>query len=248
MRRFFVPAFLAASVAVALGVWGLMYFATFSPDRSRYPVRGVDVSRHQKDIDWKRVAADDVSFAILKATEGGDWIDPKFAENLREAKAVGLKVGAYHFYRFCKSGAEQARNFLNTVQRDSDLLPPVVDIEFSGNCPDRPSLSDFAAELSAFLDLVEPAYGKQAIIYIIGEAEKLYGPALPQRDRWVRSLLLHPGHESWAYWQYHNMGRVDGVDGDIDLNVLQGGTDKLDALSIVVDEAESISRENPSRL
>lgn len=79
-------------------------------------------------------------------------------------------------------------------------------------------------KVTAFLDLVEPVYGRQAVIYIIGEAEELYGIALPVRQRWVRSLLQHPGHEDWRYWQYHSMGRVDGIEGDVDLNVQQEPT------------------------
>lgn len=207
-----------------------MYFKEWSPDRNLYPVRGVDVSRHQKAIDWKKLAADDVSFAILKATEGGDWVDPLFAQNYAAARENGLAVGAYHFYRLNKSGAEQAQNFLRTVPRDADALPPVVDIEFSGNGPERPSLEEFRKELNDFLAPVEAAAGKPAIIYIIGEALDVYGSALPARRMWVRSLVQHPGHENWIYWQYHNMGRVNGVDGDIDLNVLQGDTAKLEAL------------------
>lgn len=202
-----------------------------SPDRSRYPVRGIDVSRHQNEIDWQRVAADDVSFAIMKATEGGDWVDPRFTQNFEQARDAGLKVGAYHFYRFNKTGAEQARNFLRVVPPHADLLPPVVDIEFSGNGPDRPSPEELRKELADYLALVEPAYGKPAVIYIIGEAFDLYREALPDRELWVRSLVTHPGHEDWLYWQYHNMGRVDGIVGDVDLNVLQGGAAKLDELA-----------------
>lgn len=202
-------------------MWGWYALMEYSPDRSRYAVRGIDVSHHQKEIDWKRVAADDVDFVFMKATEGGDWVDRLFQRNLAEARAAGLRVGAYHFYRFNKTGAEQARNFLATVPRDADLLPPVVDIEFSGNGADRPTIDQLRKELADFLALVEPAYGKQAIIYIIGEAETMYADALPDRQRWVRSLLKHPGHENWLMWQYHNMGRVDGIVGDVDLNVLR---------------------------
>ncbi|HTV71104.1 MAG TPA: GH25 family lysozyme [Rhizobiaceae bacterium] len=202
----------------------------FSPDRDRYPVRGIDVSNHQGVIDWRRVAADDVSFAIIKATEGGDWIDKSFARNIEAARAAGLAVGAYHFFTFCRPGADQAKNFISVVPRDGSLLPPVVDIEFWGNCPEQPSLATFAAELKAFLDPVEAAFGKPAIVYIIGEAIDLYGSAVPERHRWVRSLAAHPGHEDWIYWQYHNKGRVDGIEGDVDLNVLQGEAAVLENL------------------
>lgn len=214
----------------ALGV-GYMYFTSFSPDRDAHPVRGIDVSNHQGVIDWRRVAADDVSFAVIKATEGGDWVDKSFARNIAAAKEAGLAVGAYHFFTFCRPGAEQAQNFIATVPSDQSLLPPVVDIEFHGNCPQRPTPEQFSAQLTAFLGPVEARFGKPAIIYLIGEAEGLYGAIMPNRLRWVRSLSLHPGHEDWVYWQYHNMGRVDGIEGDVDLNVLQGELSQLLMLS-----------------
>lgn len=222
--RFVLAAIILSCFVAAAGVF---YFVTFSPDRDRYPLRGIDVSHHQGPIDWRRVAADDVGFAIIKATEGGDHIDTRFDTNLREARAAGLAVGAYHFFTFCRPGADQARNFISTVPSGQPLLPPVVDIEFGGNCPRRPSVQELNAELKAFLDPVEAAFGKPAIVYLIGEAMDEYAQNIPTRLRWSRSLAQHPGHEDWVYWQYHNKGRVDGIDGDVDLNVLQGGPPRL---------------------
>ncbi|TJW03761.1 MAG: lysozyme [Mesorhizobium sp.] len=222
----------AASLVLAclVAVGGFLYFQTFSPDRSSYPVRGIDVSHHQGRIDWRRVAADDVAFAVIKATEGGDHVDDAFAANLREARAAGIAVGAYHFFTFCRPGADQARNFLSTVPRDQPLLPPVVDIEFGGNCPQRPSPEQLNAELQAFLGPVEAAFGKTAIVYVTDEAADAYGKQIVGRPHWLRSLALRPSQDDWIYWQYHNRGRVDGISGDVDLNVLKGGQGTLAAL------------------
>jgi lysozyme len=220
---FYIGGAVLLVIGLMVAVAGYIHFRAYSPDRSDYPLRGIDVSHHQKDIDWQRVAADDVSFAIIKATEGGDWVDRLFARNLREARAAGLAVGAYHFYRFCRPPADQAKNFIDTVPRDRPLLPPVVDIEFVGNCERRPTVDEMRAELAEFLRPVEAAFGKPAIIYLIDEAEQMYGAAMPVRRRWVRAIKRHPGHENWTYWQFHNRGRVDGIAGDVDLNVLQGG-------------------------
>ncbi|WP_192356810.1 glycoside hydrolase family 25 protein [Mesorhizobium mediterraneum] len=222
----------AASLILAclVAVGGYFYFHPFSPDRGKYPVRGIDVSHHQRQIDWRRVAADDVAFAIIKATEGGDHVDDAFAANLREARAAGLAVGAYHFFTFCRPGADQARNFISVVPRDKSLLPPVVDIEFFGNCPRRPSPEELNVELSAFLGPVEAAFGKTAILYVTDDAARAYAGQIVGRPRWVRSLALQPGHDEWIYWQYHDKGRVDGITGDVDLNVLQGGQETLTTL------------------
>ncbi|ANN60075.1 lysozyme [Mesorhizobium loti NZP2037] len=217
-----------AAMAVA---GGFFYFHTYSPDRNKYPVRGIDVSHHQGQIDWRRAAADDVAFAIIKATEGGDHVDRAFATNLREARAAGIAVGAYHFFTFCRPGADQAKNFISVVPHDQPLLPPVVDVEFGGNCPQRPSPEQLNAELQAFLGPVEAAFGKTAIVYLTDEAEAAYAGQIAARPLWLRSLLVEPDRHDWVYWQYHNRGRVDGIEGDVDLNVLQGGPAALAALS-----------------
>jgi lysozyme len=235
----------AASLVLAclVAAGGFLYFQTFSPDRGRYPVRGIDVSHHQGPIDWRRVAADDIAFAVIKATEGGDHVDDAFAANLRQARAAGLAVGAYHFFTFCRPGADQARNFISVVPRDQPLLPPVVDIEFGGNCPQRPSPEQLDAELQAFLGPVEAAFGKPAIVYVTDEAAGAYAGQIVGRPRWLRSLALRPRQDDWIYWQYHNRGRVDGISGDVDLNVLQGGHETLDTLFAA--PRESISSETP---
>lgn len=217
-------------LACFVAAGGYLYFRAFSPDRGKYPVRGIDVSHHQGRIDWRRVAGDDVAFAVIKATEGGDHVDDAFATNLREARAAGLAVGAYHFFTFCRPGADQARNFISVVPHDQPLLPPVVDIEFGGNCPQRPTPEQLSAELAAFLAPVEAAFGKPAIVYLTDEAADAYAGRIAARPLWLRSLLLQPDRDDWVYWQYHNMGRVDGIKGDVDLNVLQGGPAVLDAL------------------
>ena len=62
-----------------------------------FPIHGIDVSNHQGDIDWQAVRASNVKFAYIKATEGGDHVDQRFAQNWAGAKAAGVKHGAYHF-------------------------------------------------------------------------------------------------------------------------------------------------------
>ncbi len=116
------------------------------------------------------------------------------------------------------------------VPRGEPLLPPVVDIEFGGNCPQRPSPEQLNAELAAFLGPVETAFGKQAIFYLTDEAAEAYSGSILLRQRWLRSLAVRPSGNDWIYWQYHNMGRVDGIEGDVDLNVLKGSRETLATL------------------
>jgi lysozyme len=218
-------------VLCLVGAGVAFYYFNYSPDRTIHPLRGIDVSHHQGVVDWGRVAKSDVAFAILKATEGGDYVDETFARNLAGAEAAGLVVGAYHFFTFCRPGAEQAANFLKVVPRNRPMLPPAVDIEFVGNCAARPPVADLQRELTAFLTPVEAAFGRPAIVYVIDAAAAQYQAAIPNRPRWVRSLGRPPGNGDWVLWQYHDAGHVDGIERAVDLNVLRGGADALKALA-----------------
>ena len=230
LRRLLIGAGAVLLLSVVILGAGWLYFVNYSPDRTRYPVRGIDVSHHQGVIDWPLVAADDVSFAIIKATEGGDYVDERFAGNLRDARAAGLTVGAYHYFTLCRPGAEQAANFIAAVPLDQGLLPPVVDLEYEGNCDADRSPEAVRAELDAFLAPVEAAFGQQAVFYITYGFFDDYAKYLPQRPLWTRWIAWQPADENWLLWQYHNAGRVEGISGDVDLNVLQGGSETLASL------------------
>ncbi|NUO76169.1 MAG: glycoside hydrolase family 25 protein [Lysobacter sp.] len=213
----------AAAAAVLAASLGWLWFLHWQPDRARYPVRGIDVSHHQGAIDWRAVASDDVAFAYLKASEGGDHRDRRYAQNRREARAAGLAVGAYHFFTWCKPGAEQARNFIDAVPRDADAMPPALDLEFGGNCGRTPDGAQLRRELDSYLAIVETAYGKHVTLYVTPEFLAAHRKDLPRRALWRRSIARAPDDAApWMLWQYHNRGRVRGIDGPVDLNVFAG--------------------------
>src|SRR3954452_7331026 len=175
------------------------------PPAERYPIGGVDVSHHQGDVDWAAIRAEEMAFAYIKATEGGDFVDPQFQASWGKARAAGLAVGAYHFFTFCRDGASQASNFLDTVPRAVDALPPAVDLEFGGNCSKVPGSDEIFKELRAFLDPVRAATGREPVLYITREFFDAYlknAPAeLPSSPLWVRDIYRHPrwlGNRSWA--------------------------------------------------
>lgn len=208
--------------AVLSLIGAAVFFMNWEPDRSLHPVRGIDVSHHQGAIDWAQVAADDVAFVYLKATEGGDFKDQRFEANWHAAGEVGLARGAYHYYSLCKSPDEQAANFLSVLPAGDAMLPPVLDFEFVGNCDRRPPVDEVVADVAAFVAKVEAASGKRMMIYA---PETSYHAYLENqgltRPLWVRSLWRSADYgKGWKMWQYHMRGSVAGIDGAVDLNVL----------------------------
>lgn len=203
-------------------VGAAFFFMNWEPDRDDFPVRGIDVSHHLGEIDWAEVASDDVAFVYMKASEGGDFKDSAFERNWAGAGSAGLARGAYHFFSLCEPGQKQAENFLSVLPQDSDMLAPVLDLELAKNCARRPPAAEVLREISAFTTLVEAARGKQVIFYAPAEFYEAYlkGSGLNRR-LWARSIWHSPDYPSdWVLWQYHDRGRVTGIETDVDLNVL----------------------------
>jgi lysozyme len=195
-----------------------------APDRHRYPLRGIDVSHYQGSIDWRAVARDDVAFAYVKATEGVDGRDARFARNWREAHRAGIRVGAYHYFIFCRSGRAQAHNFLAVAPHRKSSLPPAVDLELGHSCRGQLTGPRMRRELDAFLAVVEAREHRHAVLYVTPQFFATYRAYLPKRPMWRRSILLKPAPEaSWTFWQYHSRGRVAGIRTLVDLNVSSAG-------------------------
>ena len=188
-------------------------------DGERY---GIDVSNHQGAIDWDAVAADDIDFAYIKATEGGDSTDRRFALNWRGAGEAGLDSGAYHFFTLCRPGRDQARHFLSVAEPDPSALPPAIDLELAGNCSDRPPVASVQREVGAFVDIVESAWDMPVLVYVRDDWEDRY----PVRDELARPLwhfrfFRRPNVDNWLVWQIHYRAEVDGISGGVDLNIMR---------------------------
>ena len=234
MRRLASALIALAAIGTALAIayeWGLV--RVNYPSSTEFPVRGIDVSRYQGAIDWTAVAASGVSFAFIKATEGGDHRDPRFVENWQGAAAASVLRGAYHFFTFCTPGDVQAANLLAVVPVEPAALPPAVDVEFAGNCRRWESIETIRRELDVFLATVEGAYGRKPIVYFTRESyDRILDGRVAGYATWARSLFGRP-HErfgDWAFWQYAHNGRVQGIDGLVDLNVFEGLPEALHAL------------------
>ena len=202
------------------------------PDFEKYPVKGVDVSRYQGNIDWHVLSEQDVTFAFIKATEGSAYQDPCFTYNWRESQNSNVYVGAYHFFSYESSGKTQAQNFIETVGTLNGNLPPVVDLEFYGKYVSEPlSKKETRAILNELLEKLEEHYGVKPIIYTTIKAYYHYilGGGYGKYPLWMRDTYREP-LVSWEFWQYSDEGILEGYDGVqtdqqeryIDLNVYHG--------------------------
>jgi lysozyme len=197
---------------------------------ARYAVHGIDAARYQGLIDFGKARAAGVQFAWLKATEGGDRVDPGFAPNSRNARAAGVPVGAYHFYYFCRPASEQAEWFIRHVPKRAGDLPPVLDIEWnhtSPSCRKRPPAAEVQREMRTFLDALSAHYGTRPVIYTTidfwrdNDLEHFAGYEL-----WLRSVTAPPEERypgtHWTFWQWTGTGVVPGVRGISDVNAFRG--------------------------
>jgi lysozyme len=216
--------------AMALGLASCSFFFDYEPPGPEaFPIKGIDVSYYQEDIDWQKVRRSNTSFAWIKVTEGGDWSDPKFEQNWYEAAAAGVARGAYHFWYFCRPAQEQVSWFIEHVPYDPNALPPVLDMEWTASktCPDRPSRATVLSEMKIWLDAIEAYYGKRPVIYTSVDfyRDRLRG-AFPDYHMWVRSVRGHPmiryGDLKWHFWQHTEDGRIAGIRGRVDRNVFYG--------------------------
>lgn len=204
---------------------------------SDYPIHGIDASKWQGDIDWSKARRAGVSFAFVKATEGGDTLDPRFDDYWRQARAAGVPVAPYHFYYFCTPPRVQADWFIRNVPRSAVMTRPVIDMEWnphSPTCRVRPPAAVVRRDLKIFADRIEAHYHKKPIIYttIDFHHANLAGH-FKDYDFWLRSVAAHPddayNSRDWTFWQYTGTGIVPGIRGHVDINVFAGGHDEWKA-------------------
>ncbi|MDO4357925.1 MAG: GH25 family lysozyme [Clostridia bacterium] len=206
------------------------------PSEAEYPVRGVDVSHYQGEIDWDVLAGQGIRFAFIKATEGSGSVDERFVYNFDQARKAGLRVGAYHFFSFDSPGLTQAENFIQTVAEAPDALPPVIDVEFYGGKERNPPAPEKVwPELDALVSRLEEYYGHPPILYATERAYRLYiANRYENCDIWIRDVFARPklsDDRAWTFWQYADRARLDGYDGEeqfIDLNAFNGTIEEFE--------------------
>lgn len=214
-RRVILALIVLAGLCVAGWFWGL---PRYRPEISDAQLFGVDVSQDQGQIEWEQLPASDIGFAYLSATAGTEGVDASFAANWAGAQAAGLRVGAYHLFSHCEPGAAQAELFLIVAPPDAATLPPAVRLDQSAPCFDALSPDQSLQQVQAFLEIIEGAHARDAVLQVSDGFGYLESVTISRRA-WRRSLFRGPVETDWTIWQFHDRARVDGIDGSVSLNI-----------------------------
>ena len=210
-------------------------------EEKKMNIKGIDVSAYQGKINWKIVADYGMGFAILRITEKGNKIDSTFEQNYRGCAQYGIPVGVYK-YSYAKSVAQaeqEAESVLKVLNKRKLDFPVFYDLEWS----EQRKLGSAAVEkiALAFLNKIQVAGYKVGIYCNVDWYQNVLTAALKKYDCWI---ARYPANDNGGLqerlrpdfgigWQYSSKGHVDGVNGNVDMNVFyknyktEGDTDKV---------------------
>lgn len=199
----------------------------------RYTIRkGIDVSEHQGDIDWGQVKAAGYDFAFLRigyrgyGEQGTLCADAKFQQNIVNAHNAGVEVGVYLFSQAVSEdeALQEAGLVLEQLQGHSLELPVVFDperIRDDAARTDNVTGEQFTKNTVLFCEKMKEA-GYQPMIYsnMLWEAFEYDMEALADYPIWYADYEPVPQTPYYfSFWQYSEKGSVDGIAGNVDLNV-----------------------------
>ena len=197
------------------------YFGIQREDKNL--MKGIDVSVHNGNINWQKVKADGIRFAILRAGYGRELFqkDARFEENYKNAKAAGIPVGAY-WYSYAMSEDEarlEADVFLSVIKGKQFEFPVYFDVE--ENKQFELGKEKLSAIMRAFLEKVESAgyftglYGSASSLttYTADDIKNRYTIWLAH---WVEKTNYSG---AYALWQYSDKGSVNGISSNVDLDI-----------------------------
>ncbi len=193
--------------------------------------KGIDVSEWQGTIDWDKVKAAGIEFAMIKAGSGRNRVDPEFKRNISECNRLGIPCGVYWFsYAYTEELAHnEAKYCLEAIAPYKLDYPVAFDFEYDsvnnaaklGIEITREMASSFAR---AFLEDIEAAR-YYAMLYTNSDYLKRYfDPDLTKRyDVWLAMWQANPNlndkpTQAGGIWQYSDTGNVSGISSRVDLD------------------------------
>ena len=202
--------------------------------------KGVDVAAHQHPggtpIDWSKVRTDGQSFAFVKATEGGDWVNPHYVEDIQAANAAGLKTGAYHYARPAGDAKTQAANFAAQIAlAPNQTLPPALDIEVT----EGKSAAQLEQWIEEFTSELKRLTGRTPMIYTykyfwmgqMNNSQKFSDMPLWLAAYQDQAPEAVGGWNELSFWQRSGSGKVAGISTDVDMNLFNGSKQQLQSFS-----------------
>jgi GH25 family lysozyme M1 (1,4-beta-N-acetylmuramidase) len=188
--------------------------------------KGIDVSKWQQNIDWQKVKADGVEFAMLRAGYGKNNIDEFFVRNIKECNRLGIPCGAYWFsYAYTAEMAKQEAKYCLTAIKPYRVEYPVCyDFEYdSVNFAKKKGVKitkGLATTLvEAFCAEVEKA--RYYAMYYTNQdyaTNMLDVKALEQLDLWYAWYNATCNRSNAGLWQYSSSGKISGINGNVDMN------------------------------
>lgn len=216
----------------------IFFLFSCSKKKNKEIFYGIDVSHHQGDIDWKKVEESGVHFCYMKASQGVHFKDPKYSENRKNTRKIGLLHGAYHFYVSNHDAKQQAEWFLKCIgdEKGVDMLP-VIDLE-QGSIKGKASKSHLVSEIFTWLNTVEKALGVKPMIYTNNPFANTYltDPKFAEYHLWLAEYEIEKPRtphtwekKGWQIWQRSEKGFVLGVKGkNVDHDILNKNYDLED--------------------
>ena len=207
-------------------------FLAYYENNVKVTMTGIDVSKWQYDVNWKKVKAAGVDYAIIRlgyrgtAAEGNLAMDPYFEQNIKGALDAGLQVGVYYFTQAItvEEAIEEANVVIDALKGYNITFPVVYDTEYrEGGRANNLSNTDRTACAKAFCDTILAA-GYTPAIYSSTNWSilDLNLEDLTNYDFWY-AYYGSPENLYFPYeytmWQYTDTGRVNGIDTNVDLNI-----------------------------
>ena len=203
---------------------------TYEKDGKRAKT-GVDVSIYQGEVDWPAVAADGIDFAILRLghrgyTQGGLFLDETFEQNLKGALDAGLEVGVYFFSQAVTpdEARQEADYILSVLDRQELPFPVAFDWESIPGADARTDGLDgetLTRCAAAFCARVADAGYRPAVYFNQTQGYLHYDLRdLTDYDLWLAEYHAAPDfYYHFDMWQYSHTGHVEGIAGDVDLDL-----------------------------
>ena len=221
--KFLVIMIIGGGIVGFLELSGYLYHNDILAELAGYKVHGLDISHHQEKVNWTLVDKK-YKFIILKATEGQNFLDTDFLYNWNNARLNGFVVGAYHFFVMTSSGEAQADFYISKVPDSEKTLPPIIDFEISTKKYKKP---DVIEHLRVMVEKLEKHYKKRVIFYVNYNTYNAYIKGeFPENKIWITDYKYFPKIEEenrWIIWQVSRRGRIEGIPGFTDKNVLRKG-------------------------